>query len=511
MSLTRLILFIACFSIMTVTGCRESDAATAVPDQLASVNPTATAVAEPSATPIPPSPTPVPPTAVPTPVIPDIAIAPQTLTDEGQLNIASVLSPQAGWVVLYTVVDGELGQILGHTAVEPGPNSDISLTIDPLLATNNLAVLLHVDEGQAGQFEYPDGPDIPVEFESAHIAETFTPTFDLSLPVITAADQEILEDGLLTIDNVLALEDGWLVVHADADGDLGPYLGATRLLSGNNDNLTVQIPWQQGTDQLHAVIYHDYGREERLDLPGDDTPFLANGRPISATFTVVYPPDLFVLDQPIVDGRFEVERVYSRGPGWLVVYFDEGGSPGLIIGSTQLAAGVNEHVLVEVLETAVTNPLHILLHQDSDPTDAFDFPRVDPPLVYQERQLLPFSFNTDPGSYLVTSDQAAQPTDDGTLQIIIPYVVTSNAAWAAIQADVDGQPGEILGQTWVAAGLNRNVMVEIEADAATDWLHAALYSDLGEPNVFEYPDGPDIPMQRDRRLLSAPFELIEAE
>ncbi|MBK9613796.1 hypothetical protein [Candidatus Amarobacter glycogenicus] len=74
-----------------------------------------------------------------------------------------------------------------------------------------------------------------------------------------------------------------------------------------------------------------------------------------------------MLDQPVIGGTITVERVISNGPGWLVVYQDEGGSPGLIIGSAPLVDGLNEQVPVSVRESGVTPQLFIFLHEDTEP------------------------------------------------------------------------------------------------------------------------------------------------
>ncbi|NJN55353.1 MAG: hypothetical protein HC804_11700 [Anaerolineae bacterium] len=448
------------------------------------------------------------PTSNATPPVPHIDVDNQILTDEGEVTIASVMSSQPGWAAVYAFPDDELGEILGVTAVQTGLNTQVNVKINPLQATPTLAVVLHVDEGTTGEFEYPNGADVPLRFETGIIAQTFNPQFELSLPVITIKDQEILEDGLLHVDKVVALTPGWLLIHADEDGELGEYLGSTSLTAGANENLTVHIPWQQGTSTLHAVIYTDNGRAQQLDPPDIDTPFLVNGDSVAASFRVTYPPDLFVLDQPIIDGKFEVERATSNGPGWLVVYYDEDGQQGLIIGYEALKDGVNEHIEVEVLHTAVTNPLYIRLHEDSEPGDVFDFPRVDPPVVYQGRQLLPYRFNTEPGAYLATRDQIPEEVGDGELQVTIPYAIVDGPSWVVVQVDVNGVLGEVLGMAQLQAGLNRDVVVRLDPSKATGPVQAALYIDAGEAGNFEYPNGADTPIQRNRRTLASPFVLL---
>ena len=59
----------------------------------------------------------------------------------------------------------------------------------------------------------------------------------------------------------------------------------------------------------------------------------------------------------------------------------------------------------EVVESAVTPLLHVMLHQDLETVGEFGFPRTDPPVVYRERVPNPVTFRTDSGNYLVARDQ----------------------------------------------------------------------------------------------------------
>lgn len=493
--------FVILFLLFTIVSCAQSEEAGE------QVQNTPTAVTEASATPSAAATATATNVPVATPAVPNIAIADQIITDDGQITIAAVTSNEPSWLVIYAWQEGELGDVLGHTAVAAGSNHDLTVTIDPLQASPTLAAILHVDQGEADEFEFPDGPDVPLTYESAQIATTFAPEFQLSTPIITISDQELFEDGLIQVESVLALNSGWLIIQADDAGQLGEYLGSVPLQPGLNESLQIHIPWRQGTTTLHAVIYEDNGRAQRLDFPGEDSPFLVNGNPVVETFSVTYPPDLFVLDQPIVDGKFVVERVYSHGPGWLVVYFDNEGQPGLIIGSAALVDGVNEKVEVEIVDTAVTNILHLRLHEDSEPGDGFDFPRVDPPIVYDGRQVRPYTFNVDPGNYLIVQDQLAVSTAE-TMQVTIPTAVVNLPGWLVIQADDNGLPGDILGYTQLNEGLSQDIAVEIPNDLATDVLYAVLHLDADEIGTFEYPDGNDVPLQRNRRILQMPFRLL---
>ena len=194
------------------------------------------------------------------------------------------------------------------------------------------------------------GLDEPLLWESAQIATTFALDFQLSKPVIEASEQAIGEDGVLQIESVLLPQDGWLAIHAEANGRPAEMLAAIPLTAGLHENVSITIPWRHGTPTLIAALYADDGEPLYFDYQAEDEPLLAEGEPVITQFDATYPPDIFVLDQPLIDSTFEVERVISNGPGWLVAYFDDDGEPGLIIGSAPLENGLNERVMVEVLQ-----------------------------------------------------------------------------------------------------------------------------------------------------------------
>jgi hypothetical protein len=449
-------------------------------------------------------------TPIPTPAVPSITAADQPLTDDGTLQIANVVASEDGWLVLYAMPDGELGDLLGFTAVSTGLNPSLTITIDPQQATPLLAAMLHQDTGDIGDFEFPDGPDEPLEWESANIATTFALNFQLSEPVIETVAQAVAEDGLVQIPSVLLPQDGWLTIHAEVDGTLSEPLGVVPLAAGRHENVTVTIPWREGTPTLVAALYADNGRSLYFDYGAEDVPLQANGQPVVASFAATYPPDIFVLDQPLVDGTFEVERVISNGPGWLVAYFDDEGEPGLIIGSAPLADGLNEQVLVEVLQTAVTPILHLRLHEDTVSGDDFDFPRVDQPILYEDRLPSTVTLNLASGNYVLIEDQQLPSSGLASAVVMVNLVVVDVPTWVAIEADDNGERGEVLGFTAVSPGINRNIAISIDPALATETMYVTLYLNAGEPDEFD-PEGADVPLQRNRSPISVPFFLLEEQ
>ena len=488
-SLSILLLLAACGEEPTPTA---TPTETAVPTLTTPPEPTATATTAPT----------------PTPLEPTLVVGEQSLGEDGRLLIDSVTVLEPAWVVIHAERNGQVGEVLGYTAVSAGTSADVAVTIDPLAATDELAAILHSDAGQEGEFEFP-GVDEPLKNGTAVVSQSFAITRDLELPALTVADQEVAEDGLVRINSVTAPASGWVVIHADDEGTIGPILGFTFVEAGESADVVVHIPWRQGTPVLYAMLHEDNGRANRFDFPNDDLdlPLLVTGEPVVAEFQATYPPDVLVLDQPVVDGTITVERVISNGPGWLVVYQDNDGSPGLIIGSAPLEDGLNEQVTVEVREAGVTDQLFIFLHEDTEPGGGFNFPTADPQITYQGRLPNPFSFQTNPGNYLTTQDQALTVDGEETA-VIVPLVVADTAVWVVVHTDNEGELGDIIGQTWVPAGINRHVTVTIDAEQATPTLYAVLHLDAGTLEEFE-PDGADVPLQRNRAIIRSPFVISD--
>ncbi len=492
--------FIFCVLIFLVwlTACSRdegtAETATMTPEMTTTaVSVTTTPIATPTASPTPE------PTTVPA----AISVSEQALGTNGQIVIDTVSVPEAGWLVIHAQSEGQVGEVLGQTAVSPGINHDVTITIDPLQATDPLIAMLHHDNGTPGTFEFP-GPDSPWQEDGTTVMTDFAITYDFRLPTVTIADQNVGEDGIVQVETVVSVGDGWLQIHADENGRVGEVLGSVFVPDGVTESLPVAIRWREATPTLHAVLYEDNGRSRRFD-PTEDLPVLVGGVPLITTFNVTLPLDVFVLDQPVIDGKIELERVYSNGPGWAVVYFDNEGDLGLIIGFAPLAAGLNEAVEIEVIESAVTPQLHILLHTDDEPIGEFDFPQADRPVTTPDGRLpAPVTFRTDPGNYLITRDQ---PLTADT--VLIPYVVTDLDTWLVIYTDSDGQPGEIVGRIPLPPGINRNIQVPVSGVSSGDTLWAVLHLDATPTNEFNFPDGNDTPLLRNGNIIQSPFMLVD--
>lgn len=447
-----------------------------------------------------PQPTPTnTPTPEPTPIAPRVVIADQTLDEDGVLVAAEVSLPVPGWLVIYRVVNGQADEPIGHQPLAGGVHEDVSITVDPDLATEDLLAGLHLDLGAEGVFEFP-GEDEP--FPGEPEAE-FTVELIMPQPQIEVADQAIAEDGVLTLAMVELLEPTWIAIHTDDGGRFGPVIGARLMEAGTYEDVTLTINWRRATPTLNVVLHEDGGKTGVMEYPDDDMPLLRNGEPIVVSFEATYPPEILVYDQPIIDNQISIERVISDGPGWIAIYNEAEGQPGFIIGTEALEDGLNERITVELLPSAITPLLFARLHEDTEAGDAFNFPGQDPPVLFNNRMPTAAAFRTDIGAHAFVNDQRLG--EDNSLSVAT--IISPVDLWAAIYSDADGQPGEILGQTWVPAGISRDVVVDVGETVEPGVLYLILYQDLGVGEEFEVPGVDPALTNDDNRPIRIPFTL----
>ena len=249
--------------------------------------------AEPTAVPTavptsPPAPTDTP--VAETMITPSVTVADQEIVD-GKVTIAEVVSDGPGWLVVHAQADGNPGPILGYSPVTDGNNADVMVEIDAANATETLYAMLHTDAGEAGAWEFPDGPDTPVKVGEQVVTPSFAITGGLAIaeeivPSVTVADQEIV-DGKVTIAAVVSDGPGWLVVHAQADGNPGPILGYSPVTDGNNADVMVEIDAANATETLYAMLHTDAGEAGAWEFPnGPDAPVTVGEQVVTPAFKV---------------------------------------------------------------------------------------------------------------------------------------------------------------------------------------------------------------------------------
>lgn len=90
--------------------------------------------------------------------------------------------------------------------------------------------------------------------------------------------------------------------------------------------------------------------------------------------------------------------------------------------------------------------------------------------------------------------------------VTVDAVVAAEPGWLVIHADEDGTPGPVIGHGQIAPVEHQSVVVEIEAEAATERLYAMLHVDSGEVGVYEFP-GTDPPVESQGGIVVRGFQV----
>jgi plastocyanin len=168
----------------TIESAGTPDTAQASPtSEVEATEPPATATEEPATeTPVPEpteTATEEPPTETPTetptptaePVEPSVTVSDQEIVD-GTVTIDEAALADGGWMVIHLDVDGNPGPVIGFAPLEPGVNENVVVDIDVAQATPSLIAMLHVDDGNIGDYEFPDA-DPPVLMDGEMVIQSF--------------------------------------------------------------------------------------------------------------------------------------------------------------------------------------------------------------------------------------------------------------------------------------------------------------------------------------------------
>ncbi len=106
-----------------------------------------------------------------------------------------------------------------------------------------------------------------------------------------------------------------------------------------------------------------------------------------------FTPDIFTVDQPVVDGQVNITRLTSNGPGWVVIHADDGGQPGAVLGYAAAPGGINANLKVPVTTAGLTDAVFAMLHTDGGAEGVYEFPDgPDAPVSVNDRIIMhPFA------------------------------------------------------------------------------------------------------------------------
>ncbi len=210
---------------------------------------------------------------------PSVSVADQAVKDDS-VTIAKIVSDGPGWMVIHKDSGGAPGPVVGYAAVKKGGSDNVVVKIDAYSATPALYAMLHKDLGAVGTYEFP-GPDVPVMVKGAMVSPAFKVS-DLD-PRVLVKDQ-VIQDGSVTVDEVLSNGPGWVVIHADNKGAPGAVIGHAAAPDGLTLNLAVRIDTKKATPTLFAMLHTDAGTVGSYEFPGPDGPTMVDGKMVSPPF-----------------------------------------------------------------------------------------------------------------------------------------------------------------------------------------------------------------------------------
>ena len=374
-------------------------------------------------------------------------------------------------------------------------------------------------------------------------------------PSVTVKDQEY--DGTTVIvADAFSQGPGWMVIHNQVDGVLGPPIGYTHIDNGDNKNIVVKIDPSQATPVMYAMLHTDAGDVGKYEFPGPDVPVMMNGEMLAPAFKAIMQsnttnitPAVSVDDQDVSNGKVIIASVSSSVPGWIVVHTQgSDGNPGPEIGYTAVNPGISSNVVVYIDSSKATPVLFAMLHIDAGIIGKYEYPGPDEPQSVNGQMVSP-SFKaiastasmptSMAGSSLYptpanTPSVASTPTPDTGMAMVTPSgygsplvkvsdqplvngmvmvdeVVSAGPGWIVIYTtNANGQPDQPIGHAAVKDGDNLGVMVPVDPTMAQGSLYALLHVDAGTIGTFEYP-GVDAPVMVGVQMIESTFKITTAQ
>ncbi|MDQ2996215.1 MAG: LPXTG cell wall anchor domain-containing protein, partial [Chloroflexota bacterium] len=103
---------------------------------------------------------------------------------------------------------------------------------------------------------------------------------------VDAADQALANGGI-TVANVTAGQDGWIVAHLDEGGKPGKVIGHTAVKKGDNKNVAIALSEDvPAGGKLWSMLHIDAGTIGTYEFPGADAPVVVGGNVVMKQIAV---------------------------------------------------------------------------------------------------------------------------------------------------------------------------------------------------------------------------------
>jgi hypothetical protein len=189
------------------------------------------------------------------------------LGSDNTIVVPYVLAKADGWLAIHTTAKGN--PVIGFAPVKAGLNEGVQVKLDDAsTATETVLVMLHVDAGTKGKYEFP-GADGPVKDKAGNV---IAPPMLIGNGVLVHDQKvdDLKKSGMVLVDDVVAAQNGWIAIHSSAAGN--PVIGSVFVPAGESHNVMVKIKPEGVTDTLLAMLHVDAGQPGVYEFPGPDGP-----------------------------------------------------------------------------------------------------------------------------------------------------------------------------------------------------------------------------------------------
>jgi LPXTG-motif cell wall-anchored protein len=211
---------------------------------------------------------------------------------DGGITVAKVTAGQDGWIVAHLDEGGKPGKVIGNTAVKKGDNANVVIKLsENVAAGGKLWPMLHIDAGAIGTYEFP-GPDAPVIVGGNIVMKQISVTEAASGGNQEAtdsvdADNQPIKDGGITVAEIYASADGWIVAHLDEGGKPGKVIGNTAVKKGESNNVVIKLSENVPVGgKLWPMLHIDAGAIGTYEFPGPDAPVIVGGNIVMKQISV---------------------------------------------------------------------------------------------------------------------------------------------------------------------------------------------------------------------------------
>lgn len=247
-----------------------------------------------------------------------------------------------------------------------------------------------------------------------------------------------------------------------------------------------------------ACAYESSGTTTTVTAAPEDTP------PPSA------PAEIVALDQQVEGSSVLVESVSLPAPGFVVVRLDAGGSPGEVIGISELiSTGVISRVPVPFfLPIVEETTVHLTVHIDMDRDERFTY---EPPDSFIDE--IATTAAGDPATTtarltllapLSPADVFVDPQTNNGTTLDVASASLPSPGWVAVHQSEGGEPGAVLALSdLLPAGITTGLVFDLDpALASTQSVFVAVWIDRDEDGIFDPETGLDEIGVRDTGALA---------